>query len=161
VGVAVAPDGTVYAADVGNNRIQAFDATGTFLSEWATEGSGAGGFVGPEGLAVVPDGRIYVADWDDNRIQVFEGEWGSAGSGPGQFDGPSAVAVAPDGQTVYVADALNHRIQAFCVPLGAEEERLPPPPAAALQRPRGCQAPIDSGHPCVLEGSRFCASLVS
>jgi hypothetical protein len=65
----------------------------------------------------------------------FLGAWGSECSGPWQVDNPSAVAVAPDGQTVYVADALNHRIQAFCVPLGAEEERLPATPGGSTPAP--------------------------
>lgn len=39
-------------------------------------------------------------------------EWGAPGSAAGQFDFPRDVALAPDGK-VYVADAGNHRIQAF------------------------------------------------
>ena len=116
--MAVAPDGTVYVADRGNHRIQRFSATGTFLGQWGSCGSGDGQFNWPAGVAVAPDGTVYVADTYNHRIQRFSatgtflGKWGSEGSGDGQFYYPDGVAVAPDG-TVYVADTYNYRIQRF------------------------------------------------
>ena len=38
--VAVAPDGTIYVADTGNDRIQRVTAAGTFLGTWGSQGSG-------------------------------------------------------------------------------------------------------------------------
>jgi tripartite motif-containing protein 71 len=117
-GVAVAPDGTVYVADIFNRRIQRFSASGTFLGTWGAFGSGDGQFAWTSGVAVAPDGTVYVADSGNHRIQRFSasgtflGAWGSWGSGNGQFSNPSDVAVAPDG-TVYVADTGNYRIQRF------------------------------------------------
>jgi len=43
---------------------------------------------------------------------VYRAQWGSFGSGAGQFDHPWAVAADPAGD-IYVADAINHRIQKF------------------------------------------------
>lgn len=77
---AVGPDGRFYVLDAGNARIQVFDAEGQYLTQWGTEGSGAGQFdfgtgFGPQDLAgsviVDNDGFIYVADVFNNRIQKF------------------------------------------------------------------------------------------
>ena len=63
-------------------------------------------------------------------------QWGSRGAAPGQFDSPAGLACA-DGR-VWVADSLNHRIQAF----EANDGRLvahwgqPGTQAGALCRPQ-------------------------
>jgi DNA-binding beta-propeller fold protein YncE len=69
-GVATATDGTVYVAEY-PNRILRFDAAGTLLKAWGSEGSGKGQFINPSGAAVTPDGTVYVADAGNDRIQAF------------------------------------------------------------------------------------------
>jgi tripartite motif-containing protein 71 len=70
--VDVAPDGRVFVADSGNNRVQYFTPTGSFLGKWGTLGTGAGEFNNPKAIAVSPDGkRVYVADAGNNRVQYF------------------------------------------------------------------------------------------
>src|SRR5688572_28509325 len=89
-GVAAAPDGTVYVSE-SLNRILSFDAAGTFLGAWGSEGSGEGQFSSPAGVAVAPDGTVYVADTGNHRIQVFTADgafiavWGGFGSRDGEF----------------------------------------------------------------------------
>jgi tripartite motif-containing protein 71 len=73
VDVDVAPDGTVFAADGGNNRVQYFTPTGSFLGKWGTLGRGPGKFDYPCAIAVSRDGRrVYVADYGNSRIQYFK-----------------------------------------------------------------------------------------
>jgi hypothetical protein len=114
----VAPDGSVYVLDSGNDRIQKFTAGGQFAAKWGSYGSDDGQFAYPAGIAVAPDGSVYVVDWGNDRIQRFTADgqfvnkWGSYGSDSGQFAYPADVAVAPDG-SVYVLDSDNNRIQKF------------------------------------------------
>jgi tripartite motif-containing protein 71 len=106
--------GTVYVADTGNNRIQSFTSSGTFLRESSPQG-----LQGPRGVATSAAGNVYVADTDSNRILEFDPNinsrirtWGSLGLADSQFDHPSGVAVDTLGN-VYVADTGNNRIQEF------------------------------------------------
>jgi hypothetical protein len=124
--------GHIYVADYLNNRIQVFDASGTFLLKFGTPGSGDGQFDLPTGVAVDSKGRIYVAEWDNYRIQVFNPistflfKFGTYGSGDGQFDLPYGVAVDSTGK-IYVSDMGNNRIQVFSAPAAETPEPTPEP----------------------------------
>ena len=115
---AVGPDGSVYVADRGNNRVQKFTADGAFLLAWGTAGAAAGSFSSPSAVAVGPDGTVFVTDSSNNRVQRFDAnggfisEWGSQGPGNGQFSTPTGIAVGPDG-SVYVGDQGNNRVEHF------------------------------------------------
>ena len=117
-GIAVAADGTVFVADTGNHRIEAFDADGTFLWTFGRAGEGPGEFRRPMDIDVDAAGLLYVAELGGDRIQVFtrrgelvrtiRGEETAAGS----FDGAAGVLASPAGD-VYVADFYNHRVVRF------------------------------------------------
>ena len=133
---AVAADrsGNIYVADSGNNRVQVFDANGTFVREWGStckldtgEGcvdGGRGQFNEPWGIAVGDDGSVYVSDTWNHRVQKFtpDGQfvttWGTFGSTGGElgqaglFYGPRTVVVGLDGN-VSVMDTGNKRVQVF------------------------------------------------
>lgn len=117
-GLAVGPDGRIYQADYGGNRVNVFAADGAFLFAFGSnvselgsvctleipcrkgfEGSGAGALDSPEDVAVDKLGRVFVADTDNNRISLFaaDGEFLAAfGKGVNDSDG-SDICDATDG----------------------------------------------------------------
>jgi sugar lactone lactonase YvrE len=64
-GVAVGPDGNVYIADTGNDRVRRLTA-GTIT----TVVGGKGTLNGPVGLAISGSGDLYIADLGDSRLDV-------------------------------------------------------------------------------------------
>ena len=69
--MAVDGSGRIVVADIYNNRIQVFGATGDALLAFGSYGSGPGQFYYPSGVAVDGSGNIVVADIYNNRIQVL------------------------------------------------------------------------------------------
>ncbi|HLG51445.1 MAG TPA: hypothetical protein VKY56_07395, partial [Chloroflexota bacterium] len=133
-GVAVGPDGTVYVADTGNDRIRAVTADGTIVT---AVGTGVYGFSGdggpapqaalarPVALAVDARGDLFLVDQQNERIREVtpdgtirtvagNGSWGFGGDGgpatQAQLNFPVNIPVAPEG-TLYLADFLNNRIR--------------------------------------------------
>lgn len=167
--VAVLPDGSFYVSDgYANSRVVKFSATGKFLFQWGSKGTGPGQFDLPHAIATDAVGNVYVADRSNARVQVFDpsgrflSEWkdprlgrpysvaigktgdafvvdggdqpatppdrsrafrlsldgkirntfGRFGNQDGQFRLAHDVAVASDG-SVYVVDAWGMRVQKF------------------------------------------------
>jgi hypothetical protein len=98
-GVAVAADGTVYAADPEHGRVLAL-GSGTVL----------GGMASPGAVAVAPDGTIFVADGGAGVVRAFGPDGTALRSWPA--DDPRAIAVTPAG-TVLVVDTGGSRVEAF------------------------------------------------
>ena len=110
-GVAVGPDGHVFVADRGNNRIQEFSfaaATGfTYVRTWNAGGS----LNEPEGVAVDATGRVVVADSADDEMVVMAPD-GSVEATVGGQHHPSAVEVGADG-TIYLADTYADVVRTY------------------------------------------------
>ena len=97
--------GRVLVADRANNRIQVFDANGTFLSEWT-------GLSWPNDFYVDQDDNVYIAE-AHNGISIFnlDGEllarWGEKGTAPGQFsEMPHGLCVDSHGD-LYVCEVTS------------------------------------------------------
>ena len=70
--IAVDPSSSLFVADLGNNRIQKFDAEGKLIMIWGSLGSGPGQFQHPTGMTVqYPSGKVFVDDTGNSRIQEF------------------------------------------------------------------------------------------
>ena len=100
--VAVAADGTVWAADTRGDRIEKWSATLTGRSpRTGRRAPGHRTLNYIEDLDVGPDGLVYVADTRNDRIQVlnpapprtqFVSRFGTAGAADGQLQNPQGVA---------------------------------------------------------------------
>jgi RHS repeat-associated protein len=117
VGVAVTPGGDVWAVDWGNNRIEEFSESGTFLREVGTAGTGNGQFKEPVAIDVDPAGNLWVTDEENYRVQEFNStggyleSFGSKGTGGGQFGGFGPSGIASGEGYFLVSDDAGGRIE--------------------------------------------------
>jgi tripartite motif-containing protein 71 len=95
IGLATDSSDNVYVADSSNNRIQKFDASGTFDRTWG------------KGVNATTAGNLCTAV-SGNTCQAG----GATTALGGEMNTPAGVAV-DSGGNVFVADALNNRIQRF------------------------------------------------
>lgn len=111
-GLACGPDGRIWVADFGHDRIVRFEAGLRSPVAFGGKGSGKLEFKQPSAIAIDARGRVFVADTWNSRIQVLspEGDWLAEMAG-GLF-GPRGVAVDARGR-VYVSDTGNGRVVRF------------------------------------------------
>lgn len=116
--VAVDKDGNVYVTDTMNNRVEIFDAEGTYVSEFGKHGDGPGYFARPKGIAIDSDGHIWVADSYQDRVEVFNREgqlltyFGGHGHFPGQFEDLVGIAIDKKDR-VFTTEQYPGRMQMF------------------------------------------------
>ena len=126
LGAAVAPDGTMYAADMLNSRVVIRHPDGE-IEYWGERGGGPGEFDfapvtendSSTSIAVSPDGGlIVVADGNNHRVQLFDGSRrhlrsiGRLGRDDRQFVNPCCVAVDAD-HRIWVVDTAQAEVQVF------------------------------------------------
>lgn len=139
-GIAVAPNGTLYIADTGNDAVRAI-APGGLVSTIATppEGERRPILKKPVGITLTHDGFLYVSASTGGRILQFskDGTYRALDNIDAISDdrslrlfGPRGIAVETDGSLV-VADAQALRVQQLIAPkLG------PAAPVAAVVQPK-------------------------
>ena len=71
-GVSTDPNGNVYVADTGNNRIQKFNSKGKLLLFYGGFGWDSGQFQQPLGLSARNGLDVYVADYANRRIERYD-----------------------------------------------------------------------------------------
>jgi len=76
-GIAVAPNGNIWVADAGKNRLVEFSPSGTLVQAFGKFGSGSSQFNAPAQLVIGPGAThsttwLYVMDSDNDRVQVFD-----------------------------------------------------------------------------------------
>ncbi len=112
-GISVSQIGNIYVADTGNDRIQEFDANGSFVKEVWGFGWDSAEFNRPKDVCADFGLEVYVADSQNRRIQRFDLNLnflevidsipGLEGEG---FGTPEGIAISPQGD-IYVADSEN------------------------------------------------------
>lgn len=112
-GVAIDPTSeNIIVSDGGNSRVQIFNSSGVFLSQFGKYGSGNGQFFfSASQVAVDPiNHNIVVADSSNYRIQIFnsagvyQSQFGTYGQGDSQFGSITGVAIDPATHNIVVAD---------------------------------------------------------
>jgi RHS repeat-associated protein len=134
-GLALGPDGSLYIADSGNQRVRKVSPTGIISTIAGTGTAGFGGDGGaatlaqlnyPWGLALASDGSLYVADYQNARVRKIatDGTISTvAGTGLIGYSGDGGpanqarlnlvwggVAVDQNG-VLYIADTSNHCVR--------------------------------------------------
>ncbi|HST05943.1 MAG TPA: hypothetical protein VLQ48_14580, partial [Chloroflexia bacterium] len=109
IGVAVDAQGNVYVADSVNHRIQKFDSTGAYSTQWPIPAGGwdAGSYLEPF-LAVDAQGNIYATGPTSAQVYKFDPTGkllGQKGTSPKNviLKTPTGITIAADG-SVYVSD---------------------------------------------------------
>ena len=139
-GIAVAPNGDVYVADMYNNTVNRFDGSGAFLGIFANSE-----LTSPTGMAWGPDGYLYVANSGDggqSYIVRFDAAGNPVDASPfvpsstGLYY-PGAIAFGPDGN-LYIADSSNGAVDKVIRTTGAFSTLVPPGcPSTPFSNPQG------------------------
>ena len=108
-GVAVAPDGRVYATNTGAGSVSIF-RDGKLERTVGRHGGGAGQFSRPHDIEVDRDGKVYVVDSGNHRVQVFDAEMTHLASSGLDLGLNEPKYLAFDGDRIWLADEYNHRI---------------------------------------------------
>jgi DNA-binding beta-propeller fold protein YncE len=112
-GVAVGPDGSVYVADRGNDRIVKLSYSGRDGFRRLDTFRAGRTLDGPEGVAVDSRGRMYVADSNDNQVVVLNRR-GAVRATIKKLSHPANLEIGPDGR-LYVSDTYADVVRVYTI----------------------------------------------
>ncbi|MEM7383386.1 MAG: ATP-binding cassette domain-containing protein [Verrucomicrobiota bacterium] len=117
-GITCLEDGRIIVCDTHYHQVLIFDSSGKVVQQFGKLGEEPSQFIYPVAVTTDPAGNLYIGEYGGNdRVQVFDRQgqflrqFGGFGMEPGDFQRPSGL-VWHEGK-VYVADAINNRIQVF------------------------------------------------
>jgi hypothetical protein len=67
----VSKTGDVFVADNGDYNVKVFTSAGNFITQWGSQGNGAGQFNNPIGIAADTAGQAFVIDKNNSSVAVF------------------------------------------------------------------------------------------
>ncbi|KKR05741.1 MAG: NHL repeat containing protein [candidate division WS6 bacterium GW2011_GWF2_39_15] len=127
-GIDVDSLGNIYVADWGNRRVQKFDSSGVYVTQWGVSGAEDGNFDSLSDLYIDGDDNIYVVDGSDpfdvveghlSRIQVFDtaGNFirsiGTGGEAEGEFSNQIGKMEFDGSGNLWITDIDRHKILIF------------------------------------------------
>ena len=157
-GIAVDPQGNVYVANTGNDRIDVFDKGGTLLRSFGASGRALGQFDAPVGVAADAGGVRAVTDSVNGRLELLNPDgspassWGSPAPGPTILPNPVAVAFDAAGNA-YVLDRRRSRIVVFARATGLPVRTIGSPGSGPGQLQNPSALTIDGGGTIVVADS--------
>jgi len=117
-GVWVLQNGKIAITDTHYARIVIFNPDGTVNKIFGKRGTNPGEFSNPVGIVEDDKGNIFVCEYGfRDRIQKFRSDgkyilgFGKSGTSQGEFQRPSGIAYFQG--NLFIADAVNNRIQVF------------------------------------------------
>ena len=119
-GIALDSIGNIYVADTFNSRVQKFNSSGVYQSQFGTSGGGNGQLASPTGIMIDSSNNIFVIDNGNSRVQkfnssgVYQSQFGTSGTGNGEFSFSNKSELDIDSLgNIYVVDKGNDRVQKF------------------------------------------------
>ena len=117
-GIALDSKGYVYVVDQDNYRVQKFDSSGGYVTQWGSRGQGDGLFGGPVAIAIDRHDTIYVTDRYTDKVEVFDADGRyirsvrPCGAGTERRIVPTGIAADKNGR-VLISDSYDNAVQVF------------------------------------------------
>lgn len=119
----------IFVADCGNNRIQIFSTSGTYLGclgesatdplQYYEQNKAEGGMLLPYGVTIAANGNIIVSDTSHKCMRVYDEDgtlletWGEMSNTEGNFFSPMGCDINLSTGRLYIADGVLERVQYF------------------------------------------------
>ena len=112
-GICLDPEGRIFVSDCNNQRVQVFEADGTFAYKIPQDNSDKAKVTTPWGLTFDPIGNLHVVSHGTSTIKVFtpEGKFLEE-YGQGKLSYPAGITIDEEGYVI-VAEYSSKRVQIF------------------------------------------------